>query len=79
VLCECAPRVLSSQSTDEIHQAKGYNMAGVEYSSECYCGSSYRGGALPPVAPISQCQYACAGNPSLTCGGSWGIQIYESL
>jgi hypothetical protein len=53
-------------------------MAGVEYISECYCGSSYRDNTLPPVAPVTQCQYACAGDPNLTCGGSWGIQLYSA-
>jgi hypothetical protein len=58
--------------------AQGYTMAGVEYSNECYCGNAYRNGQNPPTAPASQCQFACAGAPGLSCGGSWGIQIYTS-
>lgn len=60
-------------------QALGYKMAGVEYGNECYCGSSYRNGTPPPVAPVTQCNFACAGAPSLMCGGSWGIQLYATV
>lgn len=53
----------------------GFDYAGVEYGDECHCGTGYTGGAR---APTADCNMPCAGDPSLTCGGSWRIQIYSS-
>ncbi|KAF8311359.1 WSC-domain-containing protein, partial [Clavulina sp. PMI_390] len=45
----------------------GYSYAGVEFSTECYCGSS-----LPSTAvsiSSSSCSMTCGGDPSQLCGG----------
>ena len=55
--------------------ALGFDYAGVEYGDECHCGTGYIGGAQ---APTTDCNIPCPGNPSLTCGGSWRIQLYSS-
>ncbi|KAI0291644.1 WSC-domain-containing protein [Multifurca ochricompacta] len=56
--------------------AAGYTWAGVEYSNECHCGTGLVG--TPASAPVSDCNMACTGDPNLSCGGSWRIQIYKS-
>ncbi|EIN08471.1 WSC-domain-containing protein, partial [Punctularia strigosozonata HHB-11173 SS5] len=46
---------------------------------ECYCGTGY---SVDPStidnAPASECSMACAGDDTLTCGGSWRMQIYST-
>lgn len=56
----------------------GYTIAGVEYGNECHCGNSWTSGNEPAAAPSTDCSKPCAGNPGLTCGGSWRIQLYTS-
>ncbi|GJE88413.1 WSC-domain-containing protein [Phanerochaete sordida] len=51
----------------------GSTYAGVEYGDECHCGTGY---AEDAGAPTTDCSKSCPGNPALTCGGSWRIQIY---
>jgi hypothetical protein len=58
--------------------SKGYQLAGVEYGDECYCAHAYTGGAPPPSVPASECNRPCAGDPSLTCGAGWRMQVYAS-
>lgn len=55
--------------------SKGYAYAGVEYSDECYCGTGYVGGVMPPAADLSECGMLCAGTMYADCGGSWRMQI----
>jgi len=54
----------------------GYTLAGVEYYGECYCGNELVGNG-PTVIDSKNCNYACTGSPSETCGGGNAIQVYE--
>lgn len=58
--------------------SKGFNMAAVEYGSECYCGSQLftTGGAGTP-ASSSECNVPCSGNAGQTCGGPWRANLYR--
>ncbi|KAJ7893599.1 hypothetical protein B0H13DRAFT_1625141, partial [Mycena leptocephala] len=47
----------------------GYDCAGVEFSSQCFCGSSIRAG----VTLGGTCNYACSG------GGDDAIDIYKAV
>ncbi|BFZ55264.1 endo-1,3-beta glucanase [Savitreella phatthalungensis] len=52
--------------------AQGFDRAGTEYYSECYCG----------MAPVnwnvsSQCTTPCAGNSSQTCGGPDALTLMQ--
>ncbi|KAH8903346.1 WSC-domain-containing protein [Coniochaeta sp. PMI_546] len=51
----------------------GYSYAGLEYSTECWCGNS-----IPDLAPLGpeSCNAACAGDATETCGGSNALQLY---
>ncbi|KAF7351503.1 Glycoside hydrolase family 128 protein [Mycena sanguinolenta] len=58
---------------------QGYIMAGVEFSQECWCGSSYNPVAGPvQSAADSDCSSACTGDSAQTCGGASRIQVYQS-
>lgn len=48
--------------------ARGFQLAGVQYSRECYCGNDLRNGAALS-SKSSGCGMPCAGNPTQTCGG----------
>jgi len=83
---DCKARVLpvdfgkTSVNTPEycIEKCKSYqySFAGVESSSECFCGHT------PPADEIvvddGDCDYTCTGDSSKTCGGSWRINVYET-
>lgn len=54
--------------------SKGYNVAGTEYSRECYCGVS-----LPALAPSeSDCNMPCGGNSGQVCGGPARLTVYQN-
>jgi hypothetical protein len=48
--------------------------AGVEYSQECYCGTSLPAGSKP--VSDSSCSMICKGNPKEFCGGSSLLNVY---
>ncbi|KAM3067190.1 hypothetical protein ACMFMG_005441 [Clarireedia jacksonii] len=55
----------------------GYNIAGMEYYTQCYCDSAVINlGAL--ASSDSQCNTACGGNPTQMCGGGDRMSIYSS-
>ena len=53
---------------------KGWALAGVEYSVECYCGDKF------PTEMISdsECNKPCSGNKKQICGGGWAMNVYHS-
>jgi hypothetical protein len=54
-------------------KAKGFRFAGVQYGQSCLCGNSYgRYGAA------SNCNMACTGNRSETCGGINSNFVYAT-
>ena len=55
--------------------AGGYAFAGVEYGSECHCGTGFLPGTPDDIDP-AQCSMPCAGDARQTCGGSWAIELY---
>ncbi|KAJ0417535.1 hypothetical protein BJY00DRAFT_303404 [Aspergillus carlsbadensis] len=78
-------RVLVADSTDDgssmtpedcVNFAKkgAWRFAGVEYSSQCFVGNTIHDGSQEPDG---DCNMACAGDSSESCGGGNRIQIYE--
>lgn len=55
-----------------------YRYAGLEYGTECHCGTGYAGGVVPDAADVSECDMRCSGDFIWPCGGSWRIQIYTA-
>lgn len=56
-----------------ICRSKGFAYAGVQYGESCLCGNSYG-----RYGPASNCDYACSGNPNLTCGGYSANSVYAT-
>jgi hypothetical protein len=53
--------------------SKGYNVAGTEYSNQCYCGT-----VLPSLAQESDCNMPCSGSSSEACGGPARLTVYQN-
>ena len=51
---------------------RGHHYAGVQYSSECYCGDA----VAYEIRPDSECNMPCSGDASQACGGGWRNSIY---
>ncbi len=51
---------------------RGYRYAGVQYSSQCFCGNSYG-----KYGRATNCNMKCTGDKNQTCGGSWANNIYN--
>ncbi|MCJ1476788.1 hypothetical protein MMC13_005457 [Lambiella insularis] len=82
---ETTPRALSSASyaslkamTLESCQAycsqNNYGLAGLEYSSQCYCGNALQSYS---AVGFTGCNMACSGNSSELCGGSNRLSVYN--
>ncbi|KAK1633545.1 WSC domain-containing protein, partial [Colletotrichum phormii] len=56
-------------------QAAGYSLAGVEYSSECYCDNQFRNTGS---SGFDGCNMLCSGNSSEYCGGPNRINVYQA-
>jgi hypothetical protein len=59
--------------------SRGFALAAVEYTDECFCSNTYANALPPAPAPASFCNMPCAGDPTQTCGGGYLMQIYESI
>jgi hypothetical protein len=53
----------------------GFSYAGVEYSTQCYCGNAFNGGQR---LPVSQCSMPCGGNTTETCGSSNILELFDT-
>jgi hypothetical protein len=52
----------------------GFPIAGVEYGRECYCGVVLGNGTVS--APQTECNVACAGDKTQSCGGPSRLNIF---
>ena len=53
----------------------GYSVAGLEYSSQCFCDDYLYNGAAP--ADASKCNMPCSGNANEICGAGDILSIYN--
>ncbi|KAL4076636.1 glyoxal oxidase [Scleroderma yunnanense] len=56
--------------------SSNFTIAGIEYSTQCFCGNYLVNGAT--TAPDSDCNMACGGNPSEACGAGNRLSVYSS-
>ncbi|KAL8832686.1 MAG: hypothetical protein Q9170_004784 [Blastenia crenularia] len=54
----------------------GYQYFGIEYSSECFCGTSISNGAA--LRADGDCSMTCSGNSTEFCGGPNRLTVYNS-
>ncbi|QIW97506.1 hypothetical protein AMS68_003024 [Peltaster fructicola] len=53
----------------------GYSIAGVEYSSQCFCGNTLTYKAQQVID--SSCNFQCSGNTNETCGGFSRMSVFS--
>ncbi len=70
-------KTLTVESCIAICSGKGYVVAGMEYSVECFCGNAIVNGGKPATAP-TECNTACGGNSAEQCGGGNRMNIYST-
>ncbi|KAG8905518.1 GTPase-activating protein [Tulasnella sp. 403] len=59
--------------------SKGYSLAGMEYSTECFCDNKLQNGAsLSQFGKGARCLSTCAGNIKQQCGSAWTLSLYSS-
>ncbi|CAN8105499.1 unnamed protein product [Discula destructiva] len=56
-----------------------FKLFGLEYGAECYCDDDIQPGGGFPIYDIAQCNMACPGDSSETCGGYNAMYIYQAL
>ncbi|KAI6128107.1 copper radical oxidase-like protein [Pisolithus croceorrhizus] len=56
--------------------ADSFTIAGLEYSTQCFCGNELIDGAIK--APDSDCNMACGGNATEACGAGNRLSVYTS-
>nr|XP_019051361.1 hypothetical protein I302_01810 [Kwoniella bestiolae CBS 10118]OCF30291.1 hypothetical protein I302_01810 [Kwoniella bestiolae CBS 10118] len=54
---------------------KGYTLAGVEYGTQCFCGTAL---VSPSPAANSECNRPCSGDKNAMCGGYNRISILQN-
>ncbi|KAI2613481.1 WSC-domain-containing protein [Hypoxylon fragiforme] len=66
---------MTIESCTSACKAQGYILAGLEYSTECYCGISINSGALSDCSTTSK--MVCAGNATEWCGAPNLLTIWS--
>jgi len=51
-----------------------YRFAGVENGNQCFCGNTWPSTYLK--ADQKECNDTCGGDPALTCGATWRLELY---
>lgn len=54
----------------------GFLLAGVEYSTECFCGNQEP--SVEAKLPDSSCNMKCPSEPKSACGGYYTMNVYET-
>ena len=69
-------QTLTQQSCVALCASKGYTIAGMEYSVQCFCDNAlYNGAAL--ATNQADCSDACSGNSAEMCGGGNRLTLYS--
>jgi len=81
-----SPRLLSGYSESvsdnsiehclDLCASKGYSIAGMEYTYECYCDNQYEFALT--TEPSTDCYLPCSGNSAEVCGGYSRLSIYKT-
>lgn len=56
----------------------GYTYAGLEYSTQCFCGNELASTGEPVAGLLGICGMPCSGDSSEICGGYGALSIYKA-
>jgi hypothetical protein len=82
------PRTLSGASTTDntgmtvescvdFCVAAGYTIAGMEFSTQCFCGNSIPAANAPTPGLMGNCMMPCSGDSKEMCGGASLLSLYQ--
>lgn len=71
-----ADKALTPALCQDYCTSKGHPLSGMEYSVECYCGSTLENGST--IGGSTACVMPCGGNPDFTCGGPGALSVYNN-
>ncbi|MCJ1408115.1 hypothetical protein MMC19_002188, partial [Ptychographa xylographoides] len=76
------PKAPTSGFTIELCEAacQGYQLFGMEYSNECYCGNTLGAGSVNQTSSsptTNGCSMLCTGNSTEYCGGPGRLDLYQ--
>jgi WSC domain len=57
--------------------SKGFSIAGLEFSNECYCDNTLPADRAPIPGVMGNCNKPCAGDVTETCGGGSRMSLYQ--
>jgi WSC domain len=70
---------LTPSSCRSFCAAAGKSYAGLQFGSECWCGSTNPANANPPYAlKTGECTTPCSGDAAVACGGTWRNSVYRT-
>ncbi|KAA8895875.1 WSC domain-containing protein [Sphaerosporella brunnea] len=58
-------------------EAKSFSLAGVEYSTECWCGNTLSNQSIS--VPDTECDMKCGGDKKSFCGGPNRLVLYKKI
>lgn len=68
------PAGVTAESCTTTCQANGFNITGLEFGGECWCGNSF---LVPNItAPVSDCSRVCDADHTELCGAANRLTIY---
>lgn len=68
---------LTVESCVQSCYGQGYSVAGMEYSTQCFCGNAiYSGGTL--ASSDTDCNMPCGGNAKEMCGAGNRLSVYSN-
>ncbi|CAC5397834.1 unnamed protein product [Mytilus coruscus] len=56
-----------------------YSLFGLQMIQQCFCGNSTEDPTIYQQRPETECNTACSGNTSQTCGGFWRMSVYRKV
>ena len=56
---------------------QGQTIAGLEYSTQCFCGDSVPADRAPTPGIVGNCMMPCSGDSTEHCGGGGTISLYQ--
>lgn len=69
--------VLTVESCIATCNAAGYSIAGMEYSTQCFCGNAVPSAAAPLPNIPGGCSMKCGGDSTEICGGPNALSLYQ--
>ncbi|KAL1123449.1 hypothetical protein AAG570_002529 [Ranatra chinensis] len=66
---------LTPNSCIDFCYSRRFQLAGVEYGKECFCGDELKGKVRQKD---TDCDKQCSGDPTRVCGGNWRLGVYNT-